>query len=262
MTTFFECVYYRYMSRTVYKKLQEIAQGVAGALPRPAFYEQHGPLIRDVYNRLMTDAIIRRCRAYLDESRLECAHGLCHCETVARDSGALILIEAPARGIGDADALDLALIGSLAGLLHDIKRAEKDHAILGSIEADRILIEIGMKGKERSYITEAIKNHEAFKKPYDSTDAAGRLVSDALYDADKFRWGPENFSSTLWLMVAAHNTPLEALHKTFKEQMRIIETVRETFRTKTGRRYGPEIIDQGITIGNAIYEEMSALLRH
>jgi len=249
------------MGRSVYKKLQEIAQGAANTLPRPAFYEQHGPLIRGVDDRLMTDDIIHRCRAYLDESQLECAHGLCHCETVARDAGALILIEAPVRGINNADALDLSLIGELAGLLHDIKRKEKDHAILGSIEADRILVELGMKEKERSYITEAIKNHEAFKKPTDSTDPAGRLVSDALYDADKFRWGPENFSSTLWLMVAAHNTPIETLHMTFKEQMRIIETVRGTFRTKTGRRYGPEIIDQGITIGNAIYEEMSALLQ-
>jgi len=249
------------MSRSIYKKLQEIAQGMADTLPRSTFYEQHGPLIRGVDDRIMTDDIIRRCRAYLDESRLECAHGLCHCETVARDAGVLILIEAPARGINNADALDLSLIGELAGLLHDIKRKEKDHAFLGSIEADRILVELGMKGKERSYITEAIKNHEAFKKPTYSTDPAGRLVSDALYDADKFRWGPENFSSTLWLMVAANNTPVKTLHTTFKKQMRIIETVRETFRTETGRRYGPEIIDQGITIGNAIYEEMSALLQ-
>jgi len=180
---------------------------------------------------------------------------------VARDAGVLILIEAPALGINNADALDLSLIGELAGLLHDIKRAEKDHAVLGSIEANRILLELGIKRKERGYITEAIKNHEAFRTPSYSTDTVGQLVSDALYDADKFRWGPENFSSTLWLMVAAHKTPVEALHMTFKEQMKIIETVRDTFRTTTGRQYGPEIIDQGIQVGNAIYEEMDALLQ-
>jgi hypothetical protein len=87
------------------------------------------------------------------------------------------------------------------------------------------------------------------------------MVSDALYDADKFRWGPENFSTTLWLMVSAHNTPIEALHQTFREKMRGIEKIKETFRTATGRRYGPEFIDQGITIGNVIYEEMSAMLQ-
>jgi hypothetical protein len=249
------------MSRTIYKKLQKVAQGAAVALPQPAFYEQHGPLIREVDNRLLADELIRRCRTYLDASKLECAHGICHCETVARDAGALILIEAPSRGIKDTDALDLSLIGVLAGLLHDIKRAEKDHAVRGSIEAERILLELGIQRKERSYITEAIKNHEAFKTPTSATDTAGQLVSDALYDADKFRWGPENFSSTLWIMVAAHNTPVEALHLTFKEQMRIIGTVRDTFRTATGRHYGPEIIDQGILIGNAIYAEMSLMLQ-
>jgi len=61
-------------------------------------------------------------------------------------------------------------------------------------------------------------------------------------------------------MVKAHNTPLEALHGTFREKMRGIEKIKGTFRTGTGKEYGPEFIDQGITIGNAIYEEMSMML--
>jgi hypothetical protein len=43
--------------------------------------------------------------------------------------------------------------------------------------------------------------------------------------------------------------------------MRGIEKIKGTFRTATGKRYGPEFIDQGITIGNAIYEEMSLILQ-
>jgi hypothetical protein len=62
-------------------------------------------------------------------------------------------------------------------------------------------------------------------------------------------------------MVKAHNTPLEELHRTFREKMRGIEKIKGTFRTATGKRYGPEFIDQGITIGNAIYEEMSLILQ-
>jgi hypothetical protein len=87
------------------------------------------------------------------------------------------------------------------------------------------------------------------------------MVSDALYDADKFRWGPENFTGTLWLMVEAHSTPPEALHRTFLEKMKGIERIKETFRTDTGKQYGPEFIDQGITIGNAIFAEMNVMLR-
>jgi hypothetical protein len=42
--------------------------------------------------------------------------------------------------------------------------------------------------------------------------------------------------------------------------MKGIERIKETFRTVTGKRYGPEFIDQGIRIGDSIYEEMTALV--
>ena len=204
--------------------------------------------------------LIRQCRSYLDESQLECAHGLCHCEAVARDAGAIILVEGSRLSIGQSVIDPLLIAALIAGLLHDIKRRELDHAVRGSIEAEKILTALGVDRRSRSYITYAIRNHEAFKTTCELDDKAGCMVSDALYDADKFRWGPENFCTTLWLMVAANNTPLDALHRTFREKMKGIEKIKETFRTETGKRYGPEFIDQGITIGNAIYEELSTLL--
>jgi hypothetical protein len=176
---------------------------------------------------------------------------------VARDAGVIVLLETDALRM-DADEKErLFVTAIIAGLLHDIKRKEDDHAVRGSIESERILAAIGMDLRERQYIADAIRNHEAFQETFDRNDIAGRLVSDALYDADKFRWGPENFSITLWLMVAARNIPLEALHRSFKEKMKGIEKIKETFRTATGKRYGPEFIDQGIEIGNIIYEDIS-----
>jgi hypothetical protein len=249
------------MKHGIYERLQETAHRIALTQPHPAFYQRHAEIIRRVDGLLGTDGLIRRCRAFLDESQLECAHGLCHCETVARDAGALVLIEAPAAGIGYGCAERLAITAALAGLLHDIKRKEQDHALRGSVEAGKILAGIGMDDRERGRITAAIKNHEAFKESFTPEDREARLVSDALYDADKFRWGPENFTVTLWLILEDRNTPPEALHRTFREKMDGIAKIKDTFRTETGRRYGPEIIDQGIVIGNAIYEEMSALLR-
>jgi hypothetical protein len=249
------------MSREIYQKLQEKAVELAQALPRPAFYGDHAPLLTRSEDALMNHEIIRKCRAYLDESQLECAHGLCHCEAVARDAGVIVLIEAGKLDISAPDAESLFITAIIAGLLHDIKRKEQDHAVRGSIESEKILAGIGMNLRDRQYIADAIRNHEAFQETFDRDDAAGRLVSDALYDADKFRWGPENFSLTLWLMVGARNTPLESLHRTFPEKMKGIEKIKETFRTATGKRYGPEFIDQGITIGNAIYEQMSVMLR-
>ena len=249
------------MDTTIYQKLKDTAVALAQTLPAPTFYGKHARAIQDAEETLKADELVRKCREYLNESELECAHGVCHCEAVARDAGALILVEAPARGIRGPE-LDLLFIAAIiAGLLHDIKRRENDHALLGSIEAGRILSSLGMDCKYRVYITDAIKNHEAFKETYNSDDHAGRLVSDALYDADKFRWGPENFTTTLWLMVEAHNTLPKTLYETFQEKMKGVEKIKETFRTETGKRYGPEFIDQGIRIGNVVYDELSALMK-
>lgn len=249
------------MTQAVYQKLQDTALKIARALPRPAFYGEHTTLINLAEEVLKTHDLIRKCRTYLDESQLECAHGLCHCEAVARDAGTIVLVEGRRRSISQSVIEPLFTAAIIAGLLHDIKRREQDHAVRGSIEAEKILKALGVDERSRSHITYAIRNHEAFKTTCDLDDEGGCMVSDALYDADKFRWGPENFTGTLWLMVEAHHTPPEALHKTFKEKMKGIERIKETFRTATGKRYGPEFIDQGVIIGNAIYEEMSVMLR-
>lgn len=257
----FRNVYYGSMQLPLYHKLQNTALRIAGTLPKPSFYDRHGEVLRRADKALLSNETIRSLRVHLDAAQLECAHGVCHCEAVARDAGAIILLEARDHGFAEAETETLFGAAMVAGLLHDIKRKEKDHAVRGSIEAEKILTSLGMALRERQYVADAIRNHEAFQETFERDDLAGRLVSDALYDADKFRWGPENFTITLWIMVEAHNTRPEALHRIFREKMKGIEKIKETFRTNTGKRYGPEFIDQGIMIGNAIYEEMSLLLQ-
>jgi len=243
-----------------YLRLQELSLQVASGLSSPRFYRTFRDELRRSEDLLADHGLVRRCRARLDEALLECAHGLCHCEAVARDAGAIVLIESRERGMNTAETGALAEAAVIAGLLHDIKRREEDHAVRGSIEAERILLEVGMDARRRGYVSYAIRNHEAFKAVCDLGDEAGCLVSDALYDADKFRWGPENFTTTLWTMVKDRGTTPEHLHVVFPEKMKGIEQIKATFRTATGRAYGPEIIDQGLAIGKAIYQEMSALL--
>lgn len=249
------------MREPLYHRLQETARRVAQDLPRPLFYCRQPDAVRRSEELLKTHALILKCHAHLDESQLECAHGLCHCEAVARDAGAIVLIEGHNRGMNQADIDPLFTAAIMAGLLHDIKRREQDHAVRGSLEAEKILKTLSVDERSRSFISYAIRNHEAFKAVCDLNDADGCMVSDALYDADKFRWGPENFTGTLWIMVEDHQTPPEVLYGSFKEKMNGIEKIKETFRTGTGKQYGPEFIDQGLTIGNAIYEEMSKLLQ-
>jgi hypothetical protein len=153
----------------------------------------------------------------------------------------------------------MCFLAHVAGVLHDIRRSEPDHARLGSIEAGRVLKRFDFPYAEQIMIVQAIANHEAFQTNEAIPDVRGQLLSDALYDADKFRWGPENFTDTLWDMLALRpeeNIPM--LFERFPRSMGGIARIRETFRTSTGRGYGPDFIDRGLEIGRRLYNQYLA----
>lgn len=148
----------------------------------------------------------------------------------------------------------------MAGVLHDISRSQPDHARLGSIEAGRILEErseaFSIEQDEREMIVQAISNHEAFQPAQKLERPDAQLLSDALYDADKFRWGPENFTRTLWDILESRGGPVNipALFKRLPRGLEGIERIRGSFRTGTGKAYGPDFIDRGLEIGRRLYE--------
>jgi hypothetical protein len=153
----------------------------------------------------------------------------------------------------------MMLLGLLAGLLHDIRRNEENHAAAGAEEAERVLRDYPLSRDEIRCICLAIRNHEAFTPTVTSQHPGVQLISDCLYDADKFRWGPDTFTHTLW-RIAAHQslTPQELIER-FPWGLRGLFRIQETFRTFTGRAFGPQIIDTGLDIGKEIYRY---LLRH
>lgn len=67
----------------------------------------------------------------------------------------------------------------------------------------------------KRYIVAATRNHEAFKEVLESENEVAKLISNSLYDADKFRRGPDNFTTTLWLMLDSNDMPVEKLYKIF-----------------------------------------------
>jgi hypothetical protein len=184
-------------------------------------------------------------------------HGITHVEKVAVDSGALILIEEGGTA-PDARIRRLVLLAQLAGILHDICRTEGDHAERGAEEAQEILAELSIRNDERAGIVNAIRNHEAFRPCRTLIDRSAQLLSDALYDADKFRWGPDNFTETLWAMIADRGIPLQALLPRLLPGIEGIRKIRDSFRTPTGREYGPDFIDRGLTIGRRLYAALTA----
>jgi len=240
----------------MYTELKEKALSAALKAGTPSFYAHHSKELAESHSSYTASSLIRKCREHLDESKLHPAHGIFHCEKVALEAGAILAIEGSAMGLDASIISELVLCAQIAGLLHDIKRAGDEHTVAGSKEAAIILQDFPIEDRHKSYIVSAIRNHEAFKKVLDSDDDSAKLVSDSLYDADKFRWGPDNFTVTLWLIMESTGLSPEKLCHSFNEKMEGIKKIRETFRTKTGRKYGPEFIDKGIMIGDEIYREM------
>ena len=183
-------------------------------------------------------------------------HGIAHVEKVAVDGGALILIEEGGTA-PDARIRRLVLLAQLAGILHDIRRSERDHAERGAEEAQALLAGFSIGDDERAGIVTAIRNHEAFRPCRALADRGAQLLSDALYDADKFRWGPDNFTETLWAMIAHRGIPLQALLPRLLPGIEGIGQIRDSFRTPTGKEYGPDVIDRGLTIGRRLYAALT-----
>lgn len=248
------------MDNSIYQRLKERAVRTARSIGPPSFYTKHKKELDISLSSFSTNKILHRCRSYIDETKLHPAHGITHCEKVAIEAGAILLIE-KTDGHNGPETEELMACAQIAGLLHDIRRMGEDHTITGSLEAGRILEDFDMEINYKRYITAAIRNHEAFKEILGSEDESARLISDSLYDADKFRWGPDNFTTTLWLIVESSGTPAEILYSNFREKMEGIRKIKGTFRTRTGKRYGPEFIDIGIEIGNTIYSEMGSIMR-
>ncbi|MBA4371717.1 MAG: hypothetical protein C0402_02515 [Thermodesulfovibrio sp.] len=244
----------------LYAQLKETALQASCRLGNPLFYARHEQELSLSSAYFEASSTISRCLQFLDEAKLHPAHGILHCEKVAREAGAILLIERQERGLLDTDRGAMLLSVQIAGLLHDIRRSEADHPVAGSREAERILRDFDLEAQYKRYIVAAIRNHEAFKKVLSSADEPALLVSDCLYDADKFRWGPDNFTQTLWLITESFQIPLRKLYQDFEEKLEGINRISETFRTDTGRRYGPEFVELGLKIGKEIYREMRSIM--
>ena len=239
-----------------YRHAQRIARRITGEVGDPSFYTEQKSAV-DTSERLFREhPLVAQAITVLGADPDRIGHGLNHVTKVAVDAGAIILVERSEDREGDG-VLRLVTLAHVAGVLHDIKREEKDHARKGADESVRILREFDLSGEERTAIADAIGNHEAFRPVLPLDNADWRLLSDALYDADKFRWGPDNFSEMLWDMVSRRGVPLSALLGRFLKGMEGVGRIRETFRSETGRRYGPDFIDRGLEIGERLYAELT-----
>jgi hypothetical protein len=239
-----------------YQRAIALSRKIAAEVGTPRFYLERKREVALSRQWFAAEPLVEEALRIVGDRGDYPGHGLIHVQKVAIDVGALILIEE--RGTpADARVRRLVLLAHLAGLLHDIRRSEKNHAERGADEAAGILASFPLRDEECAGVAGAIRNHEAFRPIRNDAGPTVRLLSDALYDADKFRWGPDNFTETLWAMITPRGIPLQTLLPRFLTGLEGVRKVRESFRTATGREYGPDFIDRGLTIGRRLYEELT-----
>lgn len=240
-----------------YRRAIDLSRALAIDVGTPRFYLERArevALSRELLANEPMSAAGLRIVAQRDNSP---GHGLIHVEKVAVDGGALVLIERGGK-IPDSRVRRLVLLAHLAGIFHDICRGEREHAARGAEEVKKILPLLSLQEDESTTITDAIGDHEAFRPCPSRTGRASQFLSDILYDADKFRWGPDNFTDTLWAMILPRGIPLKTLLPRFLPGLERVRRIRDSFRTAAGKEYGPDFIDRGLMIGQKLHAALTA----
>ena len=240
---------------SLYVRIRERARQIASHFPAPLFYREQKEANRQSRFVYETDPLVAGVRHFVRQTGDEdFGHGLKHAEKVALDAGTLMVIEGAAAGYTGQRIKRRISIAQCAGLLHDLKRKDTEHAAAGADHARQVLQRYPVAKDEVRQICQAIRNHEAFRKPTRIGSPEGLLLSNCLYDADKFRWGPDNFTDTLWDMVAFKNPPVSEFIRRYPAGMASLKRIRSSFRTEAGQRYGPGFIDIGLKIGEQLYD--------
>jgi hypothetical protein len=243
----------------IYMRVRERARQLVTTFPTPDFYQVF-PSLHDLSHRfLRSNPMLIRLRSHVGGTiQNDFGHGLRHAHKVTCDAGALLLIEGFAAGYSETFLLRRLLVVQIAGLLHDIQRRRPDHAQRGADYALRLLQDYPLDPEEIEDVAEAIRNHEAFKPVIFPETPSGMLISGCLYDADKFRWGPDNFQDTVWDMVAASGLSLSEFVQRYPRGMEYLARIQTTFRTPTGKTYGPQSIDIGLAVGAQLLDIIKA----
>ncbi len=238
--------------------IKRLAKDLVSRTKPPEFYSKYADECSIAESFFNTNPVIIKLKDFVSrEIENDFGHGLSHSIKVALDAGTLAIIECRIAEYTEAETSHMLLLVQCAGLLHDIKRKEKNHAVKSAEFAFDILQDFDFKDSEIDEICLAIRNHEAFKDITGDFSKDGIIISNCLYDADKFRWGPDNFAHTVWEMVSFSKIPLSMFVSHFPKGMTIIEKIKKTFRSSTGRKYGPEFINIGINVGNKLYKLMT-----
>jgi hypothetical protein len=247
--------------KEIYLRLMNESQRIASRYELPEFYRRFKPALSISRRIFFDNPLLVHCRELVTpQYQGDFGHGLQHATKVSVDAGTIVLLEGEKYFTVQAELERAVVLVQLAGILHDLKRLEHSHASAGAEAARKLLYDFPISSTEVNCVAEAIANHEAFSEPQMCETLTGQLVADALYDADKFRWGPDNFTHTVWYMMSYQEVEISELVDRFPWGVDGILKIKDTFRTNIGAQYGPEIIDLGVRIGKEIYQYLQRYL--
>ena len=249
--------------KEIYLQLRKKARQIVLTLPTPEFQRIFSKEIKISKKNFETHPILIKLKKQimpLMENNF--GHGQLHAGLVCQDAGAIVQIELNSSSKANQTSSNIKnierniLLVQIVGLFHDIKRKEKCHAEKGAKFAETFLKKgnYSLSLDEIFIICTAIRKHEAFNINNEKGDST--LISDALYDADKFRWGQDNFTHTLWDMLIFSNIPFKKFVKKYPDGIKKLEQIKKTFRTHTGAKYGPDFINLGIKTGKLLLKSI------
>lgn len=236
-------------------ELRNEARKRAKDLPLTPFYLDHATEVSFAWDLFFDHPILRRlqddCLPFLYDDAM---FGIEHSKKVAQEAAAIVLSEE--AGLEPEQKRNLALLAQVAGMVHDLQRGEDDHAHRSAEAVRDILKDYPFSDDDVALITLAVDGHETRTDPDDYPDPSARLLCQALYDADKFRFGPDIFCTTMWLFCDYTSWSLAEIAGQFPKGIAAAKAVVHTFRTDVGRRYGPLLIEQGIKLGEIMHRRL------
>jgi hypothetical protein len=227
--------------------LKRRARELAAVRPQSAFCLDCAEELAHAGSMFFDHPLMQRLQAdalgFLNEA---CGLGVEHGKRVAVDAAAIVLAEP--TDFSDEERRRLALLAEMAGLLHDALRHEEDHAEKGADLCLRILRGYALSPEERLWIAQAVALHESPLPLAELGPQEVRLLAGAVHDADRFRFGPDIFATTLWELCECDEWTLEDIAKKFPEGPALAARLKDTFRTVQGASYGPALLAEGLTL--------------
>ncbi len=113
----------------IYEQMMITCRQIAASFPVPRFYDACSKELSRSRRMMAGNRMVACCMEEVaDDLRDNLGHGLDHARKVALEAGALAFIECGRIGLGYARMKRVGVLAQIAGLLHDVRRGEEDHA--------------------------------------------------------------------------------------------------------------------------------------